>query len=221
MGQLYFKDRAEAGRQLAEQLKDLGNENCAVVALSEGGVIVGAQIAIKLHASLYILLTDKIILPGESIPLAAMSSSGGYTENNFYSAGELEEFGSEYFQQIEQQKMESFHRLNRLMGKDGEIKREYLTRHVIILVSDGLNSGFSLDIAADFLKPIAAKKLIVATPVANVQAVDRMHILTDKIHCLSVAQEYLTTNHYYADNTMPSKDGLMQLIKDISLEWQN
>ena len=219
MAQVYFKNRAEAGRLLADKLADYSPQNCAVVALSEGGVIVGAQIAMKLHASLYILLTDKITLPGESTSLAAISSSGSYTENNFFSVGQLEEFNNEYRGQIEQQKMESFHKLNRLMGKDGEINPEYLKRHVIILVSDGLNSGFSLDIAADFLKPIAAKQLIVATPMANVAAVDRMHLLTDKIYCLNVLPDYLNTNHYYEDNTIPDQKGLMQIIRDEPLTW--
>lgn len=219
MAQIYFKNRAEAGRLLAEQLLPLASENCAVVALSEGGVIVGAQIAMQLHASLYILLTEKVTLPGELNPVAAITSGGTYTENNFFSLGQLEEFNNEYHGVIEQQKIESFHKLNRLMGKDGEINTDYLKRHVIILVSDGLNSGFSLDIAADFLKPVAAKQLVVATPMANVQAVDKMHLLTDKIYCLNVLPDYLTTNHYYEDNTIPDQEGLMKIIKNESLTW--
>ena len=67
---------------------------------------------------------------------------------------------------------------------------------------------------------MAVKKLIVAAPIASVSAVDRMHLLGDEINCLSVLQNYMFTDHYYEDNTIPPVDDLFKVLKNISLNWQ-
>jgi predicted phosphoribosyltransferase len=95
-----------------------------------------------------------------------------------------------------------------------------LRGHTVILVSDGLSNGFSLDLAAQFLKPINTKKLIVATPLASVPAVDRMHILADEIFCLSVVQDYMTTDHYYDTQDVPSHEKVVKTIEQIVLHWK-
>ena len=53
---MYFASRLQAGRMLANQLdENIATRNCAVVALSDGGVMVGAQIAMQLHCVLTLL----------------------------------------------------------------------------------------------------------------------------------------------------------------------
>jgi putative phosphoribosyl transferase len=216
---MYFKSRAEAGRKLAAKLKQFSRQNTVVIALSPGAVIVGAQIAMRIHASLMLIITENIYLPGEHEAIAAMSSVGTFTYNNTFSPGELEEMAGEYHQFIEQQRIEKLHKLNKLIGVDGEINKKFLHRHTVILVSDGLPSGFSLDIADAFLKTVRLDKLVVATPFASVPAVDRMHLLADEIVCLNVIADYMSTDHYYDDNTIPSLDKLFVVIRNISVNW--
>lgn len=93
---MYFKNRAEAGRLLASELLEYRVKNCAVVALSPGAVLVGAQIAMKLHADLMMLLTENIVLPGEHQPLAGLTSNNIFTYNNKFSTGEIEEMLDSY-----------------------------------------------------------------------------------------------------------------------------
>lgn len=216
---MYFKDRAAAGRLLAKELKKYKRDNVAIVSLSPGGVIVGAQVAMELHASLMLMLTENISLPGEPDAIAAMSSTGTFAFNNMLSAGQIEEYVSEFHGYLDQQRMEKLHRLNVLVGREGEIHKEYLRHHVIILVSDGLLNGFSLDIAYEYLKTVKYNKLIVAVPFASVAAVDRMHLVGDEIYCLDVKEDYFSTNHYYDDNTIPELDDLFKVVEYISLNW--
>jgi len=100
------------------------------------------------------------------------------------------------------------------------IRRDLLYGHNVILVSDGLNSGISLDAAQDFLKPIKIERLIIVTPLATVQAVDRMHIIADEIVCLDVVENYMNTNHYYDDNKLPSHETIVKTIETIVLNWK-
>lgn len=206
---------------LAKELQPFAGQQIVVMALSPGAVIIGAQIAMKLHANLVLLLTESVYLPGETDPIAAMSSTGQFTYNNMFSPGQLEEYISEYHHYIEEKRIEKLHKINVMVGKDGEIHKEYLRNRTIIVVSDGLSSGFSLDIAGAYLKTVAIKKLIVAVPFANVDAVDKMHLFGDDIVCLSVIGNFYETNHYYDDNTIPSTDQLFSLIRNISLNWEN
>ena len=216
---MYFRNRADAGRKLAAKLERFKGQNISVVAMSEGAVIVGAQIAMRLHGSLMLLLTENIYLPGETDAIASMASTGTFSYNNMFTAGQLEEMTSEYHQYIEGKRIEKMHEMNVLISHEGEIRPEFLRHHTVILVSDGLPSGFSLDVAAAFLNTIAIKKLVVASPIASVPAVDRMHLVGDEICCLSVIDNYISTDHYYDDNTVAPVKDLFHMMEKISLNW--
>jgi predicted phosphoribosyltransferase len=204
---------------LAQKLDHYKNVNTTVVALSPGAVIIGAQIAMRLHSALAMLMTENITLPGETEPLAAITSENTFTYNNKFSTGELEELHAEFLGLIEGQRLEKLHKLHALLGHGGEIHRELLQRHTVILVSDGLNTGLSLDLAHDYFKPIKIDKLIIVTPIASVSAVDKMHLVGDEIVCLSVLENYIETNHYYDDNTIPPMEDLIKIITTNPVHW--
>ena len=216
---MYFKSRAEAGRMLAEKLEQYKQSNTTVIALSPGAVIIGAQIAMRLHSALMMLMTENITLPGENDPLAAITSNNTFTYNDKFSTGELEDMKAEYLSVIEGQRLEKLHKLHALLGHGGEIHRELLNRHTVILVSDGLNTGLSLDVAADYLKPVKTDKLVVVTPIASISAVDKMHLVGDEIVCLSTLENYIETNHYYDDNTIPPMEDLIKVITTTPVHW--
>ena len=218
---MYFASRVQAGRMLANQLAEKYRyENCAVVALNDGGVMVGAQIAQKLHCVLTLLLSSEINLPREPEALAAITANGKLAYNPFYSRGEQEEMTGEFRGLLEQQKIAKLHDMNQLLGSGGTISRDLLRGQNVILVADGLPTGFMLDIAYEFLKPIALSKLIVATPLASVKAVDYMHVLADDLYCLSVIEDYVDTGHYYEKNDIPTHAIIVKTIEQIILHWQ-
>jgi len=216
---MYYKNRAEAGRILARKLDRYRHSNTTIIALSPGAVIVGAQIAMRLHSTLTMLLTEDIILPGEHDPMAVIASDNTFTYNKKFSAGELEMMRSEYLGVIEGQRLAKLRKLHTLLGHGGELHRELLSRRTVILVSDGFNSGISLDLANDYLKPVRVERLVVVTPIASLQAVDKMHLIGDDILCLSVKENYINTNHYYDDNTIPPIDDLLKIITTTPVHW--
>lgn len=217
---MYFKSRAEAGRQLAGRLDKYKSQNIVVLALNESSVIVASQIAMKLHANLLLYVVKNIYLPGEIEALAALSSTGTYTTNDRYSSGEIDALSMEYHTYIEQKRMEANHDLNILIGRDGEIDKDLLRHRVVIVVSDGLDSGFLFQACANFLKTVAIKKVVAATPFASVPAVDKLHLLSDEIYCLDVKSNYVKTDHYYDDNTKPSMEQVFKIMRNIALNWE-
>lgn len=217
---MYFENREQAGQVLAaELLEKYRYEDCVVVALSDGAVLVGEQIAKSLHCLLTMLLIEEIEVPGEGVSFGGVSQNGGFTYNGMFSAGEMEEYTTEYHGYLEQEKREAFQKINRLLGDGGIINNDMLRDHVVILVADGLDTGASLDVAVDFLKPIRIKKLVVATPISTVQAVDKLHILADELHVLDVKSNFMGVNHYYNQNTIPSHEDTVAKINQIVLNW--
>lgn len=218
---MYFESRAHAGALLAAQMVEKYRyENCAVVALSDGGVLVGEQIASSLHCILTMLLIENIEVPGESMDFGGVSQSGGFTYNDAFSAGEIEEYTSEFHGYLDEQKREAFERINRLLGDGGLIDKSMLQDHVVILVSDGVDDGAEIDVAIDFLKPIRTQRIVIATPIATVPAVDKLHMVADELHILDVKENFMGTDHYYEDNTIPSHEETIAKINQIVLNWR-
>jgi putative phosphoribosyl transferase len=218
----YFTSRTQAGQMLANLVAaDYAGKPCAVVALSEGGVMVGAQLALKLKSVLGLLLVESINLPAELDPIGAVDEKGSFTyNNNTYSAGQIEELMMDYRGYVEDQKRTGMTRMHTLLGRSTGLRPELLTDKHIFLVTDGLNNGFSLDIAMEFLKPITYRELIVATPIASPEAVDRMHVMADKIYCLSVVDNYLATDHYYERKDVPHRNDVVKIVEEIMEQWR-
>jgi len=218
---MYFASRLQAGRMLASRLAPKYRyENCTIVALNDGGVMVGAQIAAELHCVLTMLLVEEINLPREPVAIGGILQDGTFSYNKALSQGEIDEMAGENFQFIEQEKFQKLHHMHELLGSGGLISRELLRGHNIILVSDGFKTSFGLEMALEFLKPINYEKLIIAAPLASVNAIDRMHIAADEICCLSVIENYMDTDHYYDKHDVPDHDTVIKTIENIILKWK-
>lgn len=217
---MYFKSRVAAGQELASQIiPKYAGQDCALIALSDGGVMVGSEIAIQLRAPLMMLLAERITLPREDSALAGISQDGSFTYNHQFSQGEIDEFVMEYYNYIEAEKMNKIQDMHRLARRGGLIRKDLLQGRTIMLVSDGLQDGFLIDVALQFLKTVQTKRLIVVTPFASVPAVDRMHILADEIFCLNVLEDYISTDHYYETQDVPSHEKVVAAIEKIVSCW--
>ncbi len=217
---MYFENREDAGQKLAELLfTKYRYDDCVVVALNDGAVVVGEEIAKSLHCLVTMLLIEEVDVPGEGVSFGGVSSNGNFTYNGCFTAGELEEYIGEYHGYLDQQRQQAFSRINRLLGDGGIIDNNMLRDRVVVLVSDGLNTGSSLDVAADFVKPIRIKKLVIATPTASISAIDKMHVMADDLFVLDVKANFMGVDHYYNKNNIPSHEDTIAKINRIILNW--
>jgi predicted phosphoribosyltransferase len=218
---MYFSSRVQAGRMLANRLVPnyRYEKNCAVIALDDGGVVVGAQIAMQLHCVLTFLNSAEINLPREPVAIAGITSEGSVAYNSAYSSGELSELLEENRGFIEQEKLRRMHELNHLMSNSGTIDKRLLKNHKIILVSDGLKTAFKVDLVYEFLKPVPIQSLIFAVPLASVPVVDKMHILGNDLYCLDVLEDFRETSHYYDHNDLPDHEKIVKIVERIVVNW--
>lgn len=218
---MYFKSRVEAGRELARQIRARydGQDN-AVVALNDGGVVVGSQIALELKCVLMLLLNEAVELPREDAAVGGIAQDGAFSYNKHFSEGEIKEMVAENYNLIEQEKMTKMQEMHRTKRGSHLIRKSLLKDRNVILVADGLPDSFALDVALQYLKPIHLNKLIVATPLASVPSVDRMHVAADDIFCLSVIEEYISTEHYFDADDVPPHDKVMHIVEHIVANWR-
>lgn len=218
---MYFESRSHAGHLLANMLRDKYRyENCAILAVSPGGVLVGEQIAAQLHAPLMMLLSENIAIPGESLAIGAVSEGGNFAYNSELSEGEIEEFNSEFYSYFADKRREAFSHLNRLVGDGGILDEKLLKDRHVVIVSDGYYDLAPIDVVLEFLKPIRTGKLIFVAPIATIPVVDRLHIAADELHILDVKVNFFGVNHYYEDNTMPPVEQFIEKLNQIVLNWR-
>lgn len=217
---MYFKDRAAAGSELAKQLTQYRYENTIVIGLSDGGVAVAEPIATQLHCLMTLLLLEDIKIPGEPEPFGSVNQNGKFSQNSFYSAGEIEGMYSEFHGIFEQQQRENLSHMNALLGDGGILSPQMIKDRVVILVADGLLNGASLDAAMEFLKPIRTKKIIIVAALATRIATDKMHLLADEIYTLAINDDMLEVDHYFEDNSLPTREQTIAKINQAILNWK-
>lgn len=217
---LYFKNRQEAGKVLAGQLSKYKGQKNALVALSDGAVIVAEEIAKQVPSLITLLVTEAIAPPGEDTPVGYIDQDGTFVENKLLTSEQLHEFTDEYRTMIEQQKLEKLHKMIALAGGKNIFPHEKLHDYNIIMVADGFSSGPLIDSLVDLLKPIRIRNFVIAVPVACVTTVERINRYSEDVQVLGVADFYKGADHYFEENQLPSHDEILKIIETNISNWQ-
>ncbi len=207
-----FRDREEAGRFLAEAMKDLkGKENTLILAIPRGGVIVGKTIAKELQLPLDIIVTRKIGTPGiPELAMGATTSEGGtlWNEDVVRATGVHEGFRkeSERSQIEEAKRRERLYRRNRsplaLAGKE------------VVLVDDGVATGFTMEAAIRAVRKNDAGEVIVAIPVAPRDTAARFAAQVDRLVVLATPEPFCAISVLYRDFEQVTDAEVERILED-------
>lgn len=214
----YFQSRKTVAQDFANQLKDVVDEDTAILALSKGGAVMAIEIAKSTHSLVAMLLLKHIYLPGENSPLGVVDNDGVLTYGENISKPFVDEFEMEYRGIIEQDKMDASHEMH-AVGKEGKISPHYFNNKNVVLVNDFTKTGTSFKAAVDFLKPIKTRKIILVTAIAHIPAIDMMHLLGDKIFIAHSTSKELPPDHYFEDNDIEMTEELTLLMEQTPLKW--
>lgn len=218
---MYFRSRAEAGRKLADKLEHYKGRKVTVVALSPGSALVAAQIAMRLRGLMVMLVVESEPVAGEYETMADTGPANNLTFDHMLNSDDVEEQSGQGHQLEDERRLKHFQKPHVLMGSDGKVHPEYLRDHTVIIVSDGLANGVAINVANEFLKTITMDTIVIAAPIASVAAIDQVHPVADEICCLDIVEAYISTSHYYDDNTLPNSGELSRITKNISARAKN
>jgi predicted phosphoribosyltransferase len=217
---MYFHDRAEAGDLLANQLTDYRYENTIVLALSPGGVLVGEQIARRLHTALLMLVTSRISAPGDqSLVLGTIDQEGLYTTNNLIAAGQMEEYMEDMRGWVEEEKMHKLYDMAAAFNGNGLADPSQLADHNVIIATDGVKNGMSFDAAKHFLTKVHVEKTIGAVPVGPGDVIERLSHELDELHYLNIPNDFFTVSHYYTDEDTITPERVRDALDNVVTRW--
>lgn len=158
-----FRDRSEAGRMLAERLKDVRDESPVVLALPRGGVPVGYEIAMALGAPLEVVVVRKLGVPWRpELGMGAIAEEGA-----MYLNPEVVAYSDLSDEEVRKVTTEETHELaRRVRLYRGERPLPDVRGRTAILVDDGLATGGTARAAARAVRALGPKRLVLAVPVA-------------------------------------------------------
>jgi predicted phosphoribosyltransferase len=206
-----FQDRYEAGRVLAEALRDyVGRGDVLVIALPRGGVPVGYEVARALGAPLDAMQVRKLGVPGhEELAMGAIASGGvRIVSENVVEALRIPERVIATVAAAETQELERRERIYR----EGRLFPD-LRGRTVILVDDGLATGSSMRAAAAALRSLGAARLVAAVPVAPKESCDAMRDVVDDVVCARMPERFLAVGEWYEDFAQTSDEEVSDLLR--------
>jgi putative phosphoribosyl transferase len=193
-----FRNRIEAGRELAVVLAGYKDQQAVALALPRGGVVVAAEIATALAAPLDLVLVRKVGVPFQpELAMGAVVDGGasivvrnedvirhaGIKEADFAAACRSE------FAEIERRRQLYL----------GGRKRVEIRGCTAIVIDDGVATGATTRAALRATRLRDPKRLVLAVPVAPTESLAELRQEADDVVCLERHDMFEALGHYYGD----------------------
>jgi putative phosphoribosyl transferase len=193
-----YRDRTDAGHVLAGQLASYASRvDTLVLGLPRGGIVVAAEVAAYLRAPLDAFLVRKIEAPNHAGTFLGAVTSGGMSvldHEAIYGAGLRELMAGE---SRDLKHREEFYRENRPPPK--------IAGRLVILVDDGIATGFAMHAAIIALLRQQPAWLVVAAPVGSAEACSELAQEVHEIVC-PLRPEPLESIGTWYDHFLPVND---------------
>ncbi|MFC1865922.1 phosphoribosyltransferase [Chloroflexota bacterium] len=202
-----FENRYDAGRQLAEKLTAYKNESVIVLAIPNGGIPVGMQVALALNAELDLVISRKIPIP--------LRPEGGF--------GAVADDGTTILNQpvlksINLTEKQVHYQVNKV--RNDIRQRSLLYRgskplsiakdKIAIVVDDGLASGYTMMAAIESVRRRQPKHIIAAVPAASATAVREVEKTADRVITVATAfvPKFYVSDFYRYWNVLSDEEGV-------------
>ncbi len=207
-----FRNRSDAGRQLAKALAGYNDQQPVILALPRGGVPVAAQVAVALSAPLDLILVRKIGVPFQ--PELAMGAvvDGGVpiivrNEDVIRLAG-IDE--SEFQAVCDEELAEIERRRQRYLGNRKHVD---VSGRTAIVIDDGIATGATTRAALRATRMRKPKRLVLAVPVAPTESLSALHGDADDVVCLEDHEPFGAISVYYADFSQVPDEEVTEILK--------
>jgi len=193
-----FENREHAGRELASALAQHETEDCIVLAIPRGGVVIGDQVAGRLHFPMDVIVPRKIRAPQQpELAIGAVASwgeSGRLLDKQSIAYLHVDEA---YLESETADQMAEIDR--RLVTYRGTTAPPNLASRTAIVVDDGIATGYTIEAAALALRTLDAGRVIIAVPVAPGDSLRRIEQSVDEVVCLHTPSPFVAVGCWYRD----------------------
>jgi len=205
-----FRDRQDAGRQLAARLGHYaGRDEIVVLALPRGGVPVAYEVALELGAPLDVFLVRKLGVPGhEELAMGAIAS-GGVVVLNDDVVGALG-ITPDVIDRVATRERRELERREREYRDDRPPPD--VRGRVVILIDDGLATGSTMRAAIAALRRGGPGRIVVAVPVGPPEACAEFGKEADEAVCALEPEPFYSVGAWYDDFTQTTDDEVRDLL---------
>ncbi len=208
-----FRDRREAGRQLAARLSAYANRpDVLVLALPRGGVPVAYEVARALGAPLDIFVVRKLGVPGyEELAMGAVATGGVRVLNDEVVRGlGIPDYVIDAVAAREQLELARRERLYR----GGRLPPDVRGR-TVILVDDGLATGATMHAAVRALRAQQPARIVVAIPTASPQTCEELKAEADDVICTITPEPFQAVGRWYEDFSQTTDEEVRDLLAPV------
>jgi putative phosphoribosyl transferase len=193
-----FRNRTDAGRQLAARLAHYKGQPVVLLALPRGGVPVAAEVAEVLGAPIDLVLVRKIGVPLQpELAMGAIVDGDPPVVVRNEDVIRLAGVDESSFQAVCERELAEITRRRRLyLG--GRAPTPVKDR-VAIVVDDGIATGATTRAALRAIRSRQPKKLILAVPVGPPDTIEAMRDEADEVHCLEIHADFGAIGYFYDD----------------------
>jgi putative phosphoribosyl transferase len=205
-----FRDRVDAGKQLAERLEFLrGEPDLIVLGIPRGGVVVAAEIARALNASLDVFLAHKIGAPSNpELAIGAVTSTGEIMLDDEILA-DLDLRADQIEREVAYWCGEIIKRAETFRGTRAPLDVKNKT---VIVVDDGIATGSTMLVALRVLDQQHPARLILAAPVAPANVVQRLARECDQVIILATPEAFIAVGRFYLQFEQTSDEEVIALL---------
>ena len=206
-----FPNRAEAGRQLAENLGAYrGRDDTIVLGLPRGGVPVAYEVARQLGLPLDVFVVRKLGVPGyEELAMGAIASGNVLVLNEdvMQALPNREAILEAVMAQekIELERREARYRQDRPIP--------VLRDRIVILVDDGLATGATMRAAAAALRKQGVARIVVAVPVGAPETCQEIDSEVDETICAIMPASFHGVGQFYKDFSQTTDEEVRELLE--------
>lgn len=198
-----FRDRGEAGRLLACRLRGLKRRHPVVLGLPRGGMPVAAEVARALGAPLDVLVVRKLGCPWQrELGFGAIGEEGIRVLNDDLIRA-LRLRSAEIDEVVARERAELDRRVLRYRRHRPPSD---LQGRTVIVVDDGVATGFTARAAVEVVRRLGAGHVVVAVPVASSRAVRELGSMADEVVCLESSEAFGGIGEFYHDFTQTSDE---------------
>ncbi|MGB9465235.1 MAG: phosphoribosyltransferase [Candidatus Acidiferrum sp.] len=207
---MIFRNRAEAGEQLALHLAEYANrEDVVVLGVPRGGVPIAFKVATALNLPLDIFVLRKLGVPGhEELAFGAIGSGGvRVLDRAVVEAIGLSNTDIEMVTQAETTELARRERIYR-----GGRPPLDLQGKTVILVDDGIATGSSLRAGVRALRQLQPAAIVIAAPVAPRASINRLKSEVDDVVCVAVPETFYGVGQFYEDFSQVADEEVIALL---------
>jgi putative phosphoribosyl transferase len=191
-----FRDRHDAGRQLADLLAVRTAADIVLASGPGGGVPVAYQVAHRLHAMLDVLLVRELVVPGTPVIAVGLVASGGVRVLDG-AAIAAHGVADEVVEELTQRERISL--LARERTYRGHNTPLDVRSRRVILADDGAAPADFLASCVSALREQAPSSIVLAMPVAARQAHAVLREVVDELVVVQVVEPPLQVSQHYQE----------------------